>query len=178
MVANSRLPLVDQADAAPEVAKSFERIAGSRGSVANVFKVLAHSPGALASVSRLGEHIRYGASLDPVLRELAILTVAKERECGYEWAQHIPVAEQLGIPGSLLGKVGTNGIEQEPDPLGIGLGYCRQLVRREEVEEWKVVRLRELLGEAGLVDLTVLVGYYCLLADVLITFDVELEQGA
>ena len=128
-------------------------------------------------MAQVGEHIRYGSSLDPVLRELAILTVAKERACTYEWTQHIRVAEQLGISESLLAKVGTTVIEQEPDPLGVGLAYCRQLLRTENVNASTVAKLRGLLGGAGLVDLTVLVGYYGLLANLLITFGVELEQG-
>lgn len=174
---DGRISLLDRDEVGDEGKEAFDRLATTRGAVANVFRALANSPGALRTVSQVGEHIRYGSSLDPVLRELAILMVAKERRCQYEWSQHLPVAEELGIDEAVLAKVGTAELEEEPGPLGPAMKYCRLLARGEEVEEATFGSVRGVLNDEQLIDLTVLVGYYRLLADVLVTFRVELEPG-
>ena len=50
----------------------------------NVFALLANSPGALACVTPVGAHVRYGTSFDDALREYVILTVAQELRCTYD----------------------------------------------------------------------------------------------
>lgn len=173
-----RVPLVDDAKASPAVAATFERLAGTRGSVTDVFRALAHSSGALSSVASVGEHIRYRSSLDPELRELAILTVAKVRRCDFEWEQHVVVAKELEIGPEVLEQVGTPQLDRAPEPIGPAVRYCRALAKGDEVDDETFERVHLLLGNQGVVDLTVLVGYYGLLANAIDAFGIAPEAGA
>ena len=56
--------------------------------MADLFGVMAHSPGALQSVASVGEHVRFNSGLDEVLREMVICTVSQEVGNFYEWCHH------------------------------------------------------------------------------------------
>lgn len=64
----ARLPYLEKSDLAPEHRDLFQREIA-------LYKLLAHSPGALRAFQGLGRFIRHGSTLDPRLRELAILQV-------------------------------------------------------------------------------------------------------
>ena len=83
----ARLRLISREEMAPDKQPIYDRIAATRGSVANVFKALLNSPDAAAAVGGLGKYLRFSSSLDPAIREVCILSTAKELDNGYEWAQ-------------------------------------------------------------------------------------------
>src|SRR4051794_32784499 len=62
----------------------------------NIFRTLAHAETALRPFLRFGGAVLSRLSLDPLVRELAILVVAKEAEAEYEWIQHVAIAKQVG----------------------------------------------------------------------------------
>src|SRR5215218_484515 len=63
----------------------------------NIFRTLAHAETAFRPFLRFGGAILGRMSLNPAVRELAILTVAKEAEAEYEWVQHVAIAKHLGV---------------------------------------------------------------------------------
>src|SRR3954463_5161185 len=62
----------------------------------NIFRTLAHAETAFRPFLRFGGAVLGRLQLDPLVRELAILTVAKEAEAEYEWIQHVAIAQQVG----------------------------------------------------------------------------------
>ena len=93
----SRVPYVKRDDLQEKHQPIFDQIAKTRGSASNVFAALINNPEATEVVTAVGEYIRYKSKLDPIVRETAILTTAKELKNGYEWAQHEPVAREVGV---------------------------------------------------------------------------------
>ena len=86
---NTRMPLVEREDVPIDARPAYEHVAQSRGGrMANVFKALANSSGALEKVAAVGEFVRFQSTLEPRLRELVILTVAHKTRCVYEWTHH------------------------------------------------------------------------------------------
>src|SRR3954470_25054081 len=63
----------------------------------NIFRTLAHAETAFRPFLRFGGAVLGRMALDPVVRELAILTVGKEAEAEYEWIQHVAIAKHLGV---------------------------------------------------------------------------------
>src|ERR1700733_5849801 len=45
----------------------------------------------------VNQYLRYGAGFDPKVREIAILTVAREADSQFEWAAHEPEALKEGV---------------------------------------------------------------------------------
>ena len=72
----------------PEHQDLIEYLAGTRGSVRIPFSVVLNSPEACRRISHLGSYIRFESSVPQKVLELAVITVAREFEAGWEWAQH------------------------------------------------------------------------------------------
>lgn len=176
---NARLARVEREDCPPEYLEAYDEILRTRGMtrMANVFALLANSPGALAAVTPVGAHVRYATDFDDALREYVILTVAQELRCSYEWAHHWVVAEKAGASADLLGKLGTPEIEAVPGAIGLATRYARQLTRNEDVDDATVDALKAEFGVQGFVDLTVMIGYYGMLARFINVSRIEVEDG-
>jgi 4-carboxymuconolactone decarboxylase len=167
-----------KADLAPADQAVWDLIAEKRGRVLGPFPVLLHSPEVAHRTAHLGAYLRFESQLPPVLRELAILAVAREMDCRFEWAAHVRLAREAGVREEAIGAVrerrapaGLTPEEAEP------VLYVIQLVRSHRVDEALFSALRERLGVGGLVELTTTVGYYGMIAGVLNAFEVLPAAG-
>ncbi len=152
--------------------------AGRRGTVpANVVAWLP-SPELARRAAALGEFVRYETSLGPRLSELAILVVARHWSCAYEWAVHAGEADAAGVPATVIEAVGRGAA---PALTGVDLvvhEFTRELVRTGRVGDGLHGRAVAALGEAGVVELVAVVGYYTLVAFTLNASDVPAPAGA
>lgn len=173
-----RLPYVSRDELSPEGQQVYDRIAGTRGQVLNVFKALANSPGALETVSRVGEFIRFQSAIDPTVRELCILLVARKTNCIYEWTQHMRVARQIEIPEALLQALRDGTLSSQPGAIGVAARFVEAVVDNDgHVDDDLFDQALSTFGRQVTVELAVLAGYYRLLAGVLNVLKVELEPG-
>lgn len=140
--------------------------------MADLFAKMAHSPGALQAVASVGEHVRFHSVIDEVLREMVICTVSQEVGNFYEWCHHIH-----RMPDDMRAAVGTSAAEELPAPKGPALRYARLVANNEIVDDALVEEIRKCLGDKGLVDLTVMVGYYQLIGTFCTTLNVPIEDG-
>ena len=61
-----------------------------------------YSPKAGQHLSQANTYLRFESGLDPQVRELAILVIAREMQSQFEWTMHEPVAREVGLePGPL-----------------------------------------------------------------------------
>jgi 4-carboxymuconolactone decarboxylase len=92
-----RIPTVTRESLPPDKQLIYDAIGESRGQVSGPFPVLLNSLEAARRIATLGHYIRYKSILQPMIRELAILTVAREFDCQYAWTSHDPLARQAGV---------------------------------------------------------------------------------
>src|SRR4051812_21987283 len=78
-----------------EVAEALRK--GPRGGVKGPFIPLLRSPELIDRVGKLGEHLRFGSSLNPRIGELVMLIVAREWTNQFEWAVHVLGALKAGV---------------------------------------------------------------------------------
>lgn len=160
-----RLPLLDLADMPSDARPAYEAVARSRGGrMLNLFRALAHAPQGMEAVAGVGAWLRYGGTLPADLRELAILTVARETGSAYEWAQHWPIAAKTGLAGNILDGVRTRALEDGTTRQGRALTYVRLACHNDAVADSLIEDLRADFGNEGLVELTMIAGYYGMLA--------------
>ncbi len=185
----ARVPLLKREEVPAEAQAAYDHVAETRGGgqLGNVFKALANSPGALENVAAVGEFVRggvvqgerFGSSLRRGLQELVILTVAHEVRNVYEWTGHWRTvdgfAERLHLSPEVLQMIGKPELEQQPAPVGASVRFARLVARGQEVDEATITSLKETLGDAGLVDLTVNVTYYLLLSRLIDVLKVPLD---
>jgi len=174
-----RLERMERENCPPEFLPAWDEILRTRGFTVmpNVFALLANSPGAMAAVTPVGAYVRYATDFDDVLRELVIMTVAQELRCEYEWKHHWRVAERVGASKELLKKIGSPELEAEPAPVGPAVKYARLLTHNQPIDDALINTLKESFGIAGFVDLTVMAGYYGMLARFINTVRVPVEES-
>jgi len=174
----ARVPYIRREDLKESQQGIYDNIAKTRGKVSNVFSALLNNPEATKAVTTVGEYIRYNSNLDPIIRETAILTTANEMNNGYEWAQHEPIAREVGVRDevidSILSGKGPMGL---PAKEGIFIQSAKELVKNGTVTSRTYQALEHLLGPKVAIDFLVTVGYYSMLSRLIHSLDVDFDEG-
>src|SRR5262249_53396266 len=112
-------------------------------------------------LTALNRYLRYEAGISARVREIAILTTARELDSQFEWVAHEPQALKEGIEPTVIDIIKhrktTSGLP-EPDATVIELG--RQIWRDHKVTLELFARLKAQFGANKLVDLVLLMGNY------------------
>lgn len=153
-------------DAQREVAQAM--IAGPRGAVLAPFIPLLRSPELAGHLQRVGEYLRYRSNIGVRLTELAILVTASEWRQPIEWAIHAPIAEREGIAPQIIAALARRErpVEMADDEAAV-YDVCSELHRDRSIGDATWARAIGLFGEAGVVDLISINGYYAMLAMVM-----------
>jgi uncharacterized peroxidase-related enzyme len=108
----TRITLVDPASASPAVKPTLDQIKGAFGGVPNMFKAVANSPAALASMwgsfGALG-----GGTLGAKLGEQIAVAVADRNACNYCLAAHTVLGHKAGATAA---EMSAAQIGQSSDP--------------------------------------------------------------
>ncbi len=170
-----RLPYVRPGTSA-EVDALYDQIAGLGRPIANLYRSLANQPAALEAFLGMSRYVRGGSSLDPQLRELAILATAYVFDQDYEIAHHVEAARKVGVPEDKLHALAANGgLEALSPEERCAVEFSRQVARTRTCDAATFARVEELLGREGATDLVVTAAWYHLCAVILDTAGVELE---
>jgi len=140
--------------------------------------ILLHSPDLSRYIRPINRYLRYEAGLGGRVRELAILTTARELDSQFEWASHEPAALGEGISCEVIEIIkhrrGTSGLD-EADAIVIELG--REIFGARKVAPATFARSMRHFGRRALVDLVALMGNYAGTAALLTAFDMQLDPG-
>jgi 4-carboxymuconolactone decarboxylase len=123
------------------------------------------------------QYLRFHA-FEPRIREITILTVAREIDSQFEWAAHEPQALKEGVPPHVIDVIKHRKSTQslgETEAAIIELG--RQIFRDHKVTPAAFARVKALFEPSKLVELVLLMGNYAGLAALLTAFDMQLPEG-
>jgi len=176
-----RLPLPKREDLDEAGKKAYDRgtkpgatIAGLQGPSG----IQLFSPKTAAHHSALNHYLRYEAGFTPHVREVAILTTAREMDSQFEWVAHEPEALKEGVPQAVIDIIkyrrSTAGID-DTDATVIELG--RQLWRDHKVTSEIFAKAKAIFGPNKLIDLVMLMGNYAGTAALLSAVDMQLHAG-
>jgi AhpD family alkylhydroperoxidase len=165
--APARIPLLTGPEGLdPERRAAFDRIVESRGSLLRPFQVLLHAPELAVRVAELGHVVRFGSQLDPADRELATLATGKARRCAFVWTSHLGSAHAAGLDPDAIATFEREG--RWPGTRGATIvGYVMELCDAGRVSAPTFDAAMDLLGLRGVVELTLTIGYYAMLGDVM-----------
>ncbi|WP_051441781.1 carboxymuconolactone decarboxylase family protein [Arthrobacter sp. H14] len=143
------------------------------GCLAGPFNVLLYSPGIGQAVEALGSALRFGGTLSDRTRELVICAVAAALDSDYEWYAHSRVARSAGIsPDELETLQAGRMLQGLPADEQAALALASALLHGRGVESDIHAEALKHFGHAGITELSVLVGYYQMLAGLLAAGDV------
>jgi 4-carboxymuconolactone decarboxylase len=146
--------------------RALSEFAEARGYAARgPFIPLLRSPRLLTATRAIGDYLRFHTPLRPSLRELAILVAARKWSQPFEWNSHYAIALEQGLSAEVADAIG-NG--RRPQRLSadeqIVYDFCTELLEHCSVRDEIYERARSRFGEAIVVDIVGLVGYYTFLA--------------
>ncbi len=137
-------------------------LSGPRGGLRGPFPALLRKPKLAESARRLSDCIRYDNVLPPPLREMAIIIVARHWDAHYEWYAHSKIALDEGLNPAIVDAIARG---EEPDGLSddekIVYDFSRELLNKNDVSDPIYDAALARFGEAGVVDLSATIGFYC-----------------
>ena len=126
-------------------------------------------------ISKVNQYLRFGSGIDARLREIAILTTAREASNQFEWTMHEPTALKEGVAPEIVELIKhrkpVSGIAEEY-ALVIRLG--RAIFADRKVPSGLFAQARAQFGDQRLVDIVLLMGNYAATAALLTAFDMQL----
>ena len=170
----SRLPPATR-DSVPEQHRAaFDQIIQGSGSVPahGPGSIMIHVPEANKRASALNQYLRQDSSLPKKIQELAMLVTAREMDCQYVWNAHAASAKAAGLDPDIVDAI-REEVELSdlaPDEEAV-INYGREFYRTHHVSSGGFQAALEQLGKQGLVELTMLMGNYALLAFLVNAFD-------
>lgn len=144
----------------------------------NLFRALANSPGALRSLRVIGRWTRWHSSIDPRLRELAILAVGDLAGSRYEYAHHVRLALEFGATERDIAGVSSllRGGPAELSELDREVVYSAQeLTTAGSLKEQSWNYLETALGREPAVDLIVIICHYNSVVRLLAALNIDVE---
>jgi len=167
----ARLPYLEKADLAAEHRDLLKREIA-------LHKLLAHSPGASRAFQGLGQFIRHGSTLDPRLRELAILQVGYLARSPYEWSHHIKIGTDFGVSDADIVAL-IDDTEDRPTALDalarLVLRGAREITREGALSDASHAALAAQLSSEHLIDLIVTIAFYNAVVRVLASIAIDVE---
>lgn len=143
------------------------------------FEPMLHSPEFLNRAQKLGEYLRFSGAIPIKLREFAILIASRHWTQRFEWYIHAPLAEREGLARSIIDDLANHRRPAGMDPQEAAIyDFCTQVHTRHEVSDATYALAQAILGNAGVVDLCGICGYYSMLAMVMNVARTQLPAGA
>lgn len=151
----------------------------SSGALVGPFNAFVHAPEVGRRLSALGAALRFGTSIERRLTEVAIITVGSRWKAEFEWWAHARMATEYGVAQAVVDAIGSG--EDPPfartDERIVYTVAC-ELMEDGRLGQESYGRAHELFGDAGMVELVSLCGYYTLISYLLNAFAVPLPDGA
>jgi 4-carboxymuconolactone decarboxylase len=172
-----RIPLATGESVPEEQRTAFDALVQTLGSVPRYGpgSVMIHVPKAQQWATGLNQYLRNESSLSKKIQELAMLVTARELDCQHIWNAHATSARQAGVRGEIVDALRDRKeiTALAPDEAAV-LNYGREFFRTHYVSRGAFHAALEQFGRQGLIELTLIMGNYSLLAFLINAFDTDL----
>jgi 4-carboxymuconolactone decarboxylase len=150
-------------------------ILADRGWVPGLYRTLARSPALLRSFVDMTTALKTDTTLPSDFRELAILVVAHELRADIQWAAHVPTALASGVAEATIAALGSGQHQSLLSPALAVRNFAVELTRQGEPDAATWMALERFLDERQLLELTLTVGFYNMVARFLRTSALALD---
>ena len=161
-VSRARLPYIHRQDLDEKGQQIFDTLPGRRpdGELRGPLAFAAYSPGVAKALFDLHNEAVAG-TLNPHVRELAIIVACRETNYNFEWNGHEASALKAGVAQKVIDVVRAKGALtglDEPDAVVIRFG--RQMLTDRKMDSATFAKAVELFGRRGAMDLVAVMNTY------------------
>ncbi len=176
----ARIPAATRETVPSNQTAEFDQMLASLGSVPQFGpgSIMIHVPKAHQLATALNQYLRNDSSLPAKVLELSMLVTARENDCMHIWNAHAASARAAGVPGAVVDALRERKDlpELAPDEAAV-INYGREYFRTHKVSRGAFQAGLEQFGKQGLIELTLTMGNYALLAFAINAFDAELPPN-
>lgn len=170
----ANLPYADTENAPSSIRQVLDRHPVS------VLRMLAHAQTAFDPWLNYTGTLLGEIELDPLLREFAILRLARLRDSEYQWVQHVAIARALGATGEQIRAI-KDGREDDPslnEAQREVLGFTREVTLDGAASERAVAAVAARFGPRAVIELLLVIGQWLALCSFVNTLGLELDLPA
>jgi 4-carboxymuconolactone decarboxylase len=170
----ARLPYPDAESAPSSIRETLDR------NPVSVLRMLAHAESVFDSWRYYMDALLGQLQLDPVLRELAILQLARLRDSEYQWVHHVALARAVGVSAEQIAAV-KEGREEDPslsEAQREVLAFARELILEGAASENAVAAVAERLGPRPVVELLLVIGQWSSICSLIQTLGLQPDLPA
>ena len=185
----TRLPLIPNENLTSEQQEVWDNVVNGKrgdasrfinaeGGLVGPFNAAMHAAKTGRKVVALGEALRFDTDIDNRLLELAVCMVGAHWRPNFEWYAHSRLAIQAGVSPKAVAAIekGNRPDFERTDEAAI-YEFTRLLLADGRVPDDVYRAAHSEVGDQGMVELTQLIGYYCLISLTLNSFHVDLPPG-
>jgi len=172
----ARVRILQKDDVHPIAREMFQKSEDTTGRVLNLFRVLAHSPKICRDWNRMGATILLKGELDKRLMELAVIRVGELAQAEYELIAHRALGMRFGLTQAQIDGIAdwqSAFVFDEIETLV--LQYTDAVALNIRVPDELFEDLQAHFNEREIVELTVAIGFYGMVARTLEALEVDLE---
>ena len=176
----TRVPYVNREDLDAEGQKIYDQIRQDRNTdeVGLQFRALLNSPQAAGHLTSMGAQLRFHSSIPENLKELTIILVAREWNSDIEWTGHSVLAAQAGVSDASIESIRTRKTSEGLTGQEATIArFVHEMLQDKQVSDATFAAAQGIVGERGVVDLTLTVSYYSALALAQIALKLEMGPG-
>jgi 4-carboxymuconolactone decarboxylase len=174
-----RIPIPTRESVPQNLRDAFDAAVQGRGGVPRTGpgSIMLNSPEASQRASHLSEYLRRQSTLAQNIQELAMLVTARELDCQYIWNAHAASGRKAGVSSPLVDALRDRQPlpPMNPEETAV-VRYGQEFFRTHRVSRGGFQAALEQFGAQGLTELTMLMGYYGMLAFCVNAFDGDLPS--
>ena len=136
----------------------------SRGHLRGPLALWLNSPQLALAAAALGDVLRFRSDIREDLKEIAILVTAVHWRAVHPRQAHIPLALMAGVPSVAIDEILREQAPNLDRTQTAVYDFVRALLKHGEVDDESYARIASELGDAQMVELVALVGYYSLVS--------------
>jgi alkylhydroperoxidase family enzyme len=175
----ARIDLLTDQPADPRVAEMFAEVRARGIPVPNLYRVLGHAPDMLRAWLDFAWPLRLNAKTSRAIRELLILRGAQVSGARYEWVHHVQMALAAGVPQAQIDALDNWQSSALFDATERAvLRIADEVTRGPGASAEAIEQLKQHFGGEAVVELVLTASFYVCVSRVLLSMDIELEQGA
>lgn len=168
-VLRNRMPKIPpEKMTAEQSAAAAEMESGVRGYFTGSYVPILRSPALMRRLHKVGEYVRYECQLDRGINELTALVTARQWTQQYEWEAHCRAGTKCGLGQEIMQAISEG---RRPatmsDREAAAYDFLVELFTNKSVSDPTYERAVTEFGEAGIIDMLGIAGYYTTLAMVM-----------
>ena len=174
----TRMPPIPQEQLSNEQRRALEGLASSRGGVNGAFVAWARCPELMDRVQNLGAYVRFNATLDMRVNYLASLLTARHWGSQYQWHGNARRAAEAGLRTEIIEAVSEGrrptGMAEDEE---VAYDFSTEALTNKSVSDPTYTRAVKMFGEAGVIDLLGVIGYFGLIGLVMNVVRTPIPDG-